>query len=154
MCSEGLQSVGGRFLQPAEKCTTQKSDCDSGKQLSPKTRPRYVEHVTGITWLVLRAARGWGGVGGGFEGRPHFFGAVNAATGRNNAAQESCCQPEFASLSWDLLGSRLHGPGWETCLSPSSSPPATREEAKDNGHLENPHRQHNKRQLNTILESL
>lgn len=70
MCWEGLQSVGGRFLQPAEKRTTQKSDCDGGKQLFPKTPPRYVGHVTGITWLVLR---------GEFEGRPHFFGAVNAA---------------------------------------------------------------------------
>lgn len=48
----------------------------------PKTRPRYVEHVTGITWLVLRAARGE------FEGRPHFFGAVNAACSDNINRQE------------------------------------------------------------------
>lgn len=88
MCSEGPQPVGGRFLQPAEKCTTQKSDCDGGKQLFPKTQPRYVEHVTRITWLVLRAARGES------EGRLHFLvrlmpRAVTTSTGRKAAVNLS-----------------------------------------------------------------
>lgn len=98
MCWEGLQSLGGRFLQPAEKCTTQKSDCDGGKQLFPKTQPRYVQHVTGVTWLVLRAARVE------FEGRLHCSGEVNAMCSHNiNRQKQRGAEKLLSTWIWCIF---------------------------------------------------